>query len=233
MPSPDDFTFHTDSFGGVVRLFPLPNLVMFPHVVQPLHIFEPRYREMMQDALAGDRLIAMAVLAPGWASDYEGRPPLAPVACLGRVAAHHALADGKFNLLLIGVARLQILEELPPERSFRQARATLLTDDFPAAGAKQRAVLESRLRAAFKARLAEQQHAVQELDQLLGTEMSLATLTDLVGYTLDFEMDFKLRLLGEVDVDQRAALLLERLASTGTPINSGAPRGFPPDFSDN
>ena len=69
---------------GVARLFPLPNLVLFPHVLQPLHIFEPRYCDLLEAALADDRLIAMAVLAPGWEKDYEGRPPVHPIACLGR-----------------------------------------------------------------------------------------------------------------------------------------------------
>lgn len=233
MPGSDDFTFDSQSFGGVVRLFPLPNLVLFPHVVQPLHIFEPRYREMIRDALDGDRLVAMAVLAPGWESDYEGRPPLEPIACLGRVAAHHPLEDGKINLLLIGVARLRILEELPPERSFRQASAMLLTDDLPLAGVQRRSVLQSRLRGAFKARLKQQQYASQQLEQLLGADMSLGTLTDLIAYTLDFELDFKLELLGEVDVDRRAELLLDRLERTDGPLSADAPRDFPPDFSVN
>jgi Lon protease-like protein len=233
MPGPDDFAFDPQSFCGVARLFPLPNLVMFPHVVQPLHIFEPRYRELMQDALAGDRLIAMAVLEPGWEADYEGRPPVAPIACLGRVAAHHELSDGKFNLLLIGMARLKILDELPPTRSFRQATGVLLADDVSSPGDHRLAALQTRLRAAFKARLAYQQHALQQLDELLEAEMSLAALTDLIGYTLDFDMTLKLQVLGEANVDQRAELLLERLESASTPINPAAPRGFPPDFSIN
>ena len=83
MSSFDDLSFAPQEFSGKVRLFPLPNLVLFPHVMQPLHIFEPRYRFLLEDALATDRLIAMALLAPGWENDYEGRPPLYPMACLG------------------------------------------------------------------------------------------------------------------------------------------------------
>ena len=88
-----------------MRLFPLPNLVLYPHVMQPLHIFEDRYREMLEDALAGDQLIAMAVLEPGWEDDYESRPPVAQYACLGKVVAHHRLKDGRYNVLLMGVQR--------------------------------------------------------------------------------------------------------------------------------
>src|SRR5215469_8637081 len=99
MPSFDELSFSVTDFAGTVRLFPLPNLVLFPHVMQPLHIFEPRYRNLLEDALAADRLIAMALLEPGWESDYEGRPPLGTMACLGRVATHHRLPDGTYNLL--------------------------------------------------------------------------------------------------------------------------------------
>src|SRR4029079_17170823 len=67
--------FDADTFCGVARLFRLPNLVLYPHVMQPLHIFEERYREMLEDALASDRLIAMALLEPGWETDYDRRPP--------------------------------------------------------------------------------------------------------------------------------------------------------------
>src|SRR6185436_7933579 len=99
--------FDANTFSGTARLFPLPNLVLYPHVMQPLHIYEGRYREMLEDSLAGDRLIAMALLEPGWEPDYESRPPVAPFACLGKVVTHHRLPDGRYNLLLMGVARVR------------------------------------------------------------------------------------------------------------------------------
>src|SRR6266481_4652099 len=72
----ENLAFSPEEFSGRARLFPLPNLVVFPHVMQPLHIFEPRYRAMLEDSLADDRLIGMALPAPGWENDYEGRLPL-------------------------------------------------------------------------------------------------------------------------------------------------------------
>ena len=66
-------------FAGTARLFPLPNLVLFPHVMQPLHVFEPRYRQMTADALTGDRLIGLVLLKPGWEADYEGKPAVPDV----------------------------------------------------------------------------------------------------------------------------------------------------------
>src|SRR5438067_9110869 len=97
-------------FAGSARLFPLPNLVLFSHVMQPLHVFEPRYRQMTADALAADRLIALALLKPGWEPDYEGRPDLFEVACLGRVVAEQRLEDGRYNILLRGLARIRLLK---------------------------------------------------------------------------------------------------------------------------
>ena len=95
-------------FSGRARLFPLPNLVLFPSVVQPLHIFEPRYRQLMEDALKDDRLIAMALLQPGWEDDYYKNPPIYPVVCLGRVHKEERLPDGRWNLLLHGLARARV-----------------------------------------------------------------------------------------------------------------------------
>ena len=79
----------------IVPVFPLPNVVLFPNVFLPLHIFEPRYRQMVEDALNGDRIIGMVLLRPGWEGDYEGRPPVYPVGCAGVVTHAERLADGR------------------------------------------------------------------------------------------------------------------------------------------
>src|SRR5262245_44622238 len=128
--SDDDLTALTH-FGGTARLFPLPNLVLFPQAVQALHIFEPRYRQMTADALVSDRLIAMALLRPGWEADYEGAPPIHPVVCLGRVVADQLLDDGRYNLLLRGVSRARIVEEVSSDKLYRTARVRLLEDADP------------------------------------------------------------------------------------------------------
>ena len=104
-------------FDGVVRLFPLPNLVLFPHVVQPLRIFEPRYRELMGEALQGDRLIAMSLLLPGWEKAYFSQPAVAPMLCVGRVVTHTKETNGDYKLLLLGLRRARIENELEDDRS--------------------------------------------------------------------------------------------------------------------
>src|SRR5256885_4062278 len=90
--------FDPETFSGKVRLFPLPNLVLFPHVLQPLHVFEPRYRQLLTDALDDDRMIALALLRPGWEDDYDKRPPIHPVVCIGKVHNEERFADGRYNL---------------------------------------------------------------------------------------------------------------------------------------
>jgi len=206
-----DSPFDAASFSGRVRLFPIPNLVMFPHVLQPLHVFEPRYRAMTKEALAGDKLIAMAVPAPGWEADYDGRPALLPYACLGSIITHQTVEGGRYNLLLAGIKRVRIVRELPPEKLFREAEVELLDDDYSHAGAANRAKLQQLLLNSFKGYLPNMPEVHQQLEELLCTEMSLGMLTDLVAYTLRFPLDAKVALLGEVDVDRRCEALLQHL----------------------
>lgn len=110
-------------------IFPLPRVVLLPGAELSLHVFEPRYRAMIADCLdRGPRAIAMAMLAPGWERDYEGRPAIARIAGVGRIVAHRKAEDGTYDLVLAGLARVR-LEELPAAGlAYRRARATLLAD---------------------------------------------------------------------------------------------------------
>ena len=231
----DDALFEAANFSGTARLFPLPNLVLFPHVLQPLHVFEPRYRELVEEALAGDRLIAMALLAPGWEADYEGRPPLQPTACLGRIVTHHRLEDGRFNLLLAGLQRIRLVRELAPAKSFREAEAVIHPDQYSPHGEFGRAVLRRRLLEGFRRLANESNDAQSQLEPLLAGDISLGVLTDLVAYTLELGLDVKKRLLDEVDVDRRAEMLLKALKNRRQSSSRSGPSSncFPPGFSAN
>lgn len=100
-------------FNQPVPLFPLPDCVLLPHTTIPLHIFEPRYRAMTADAIAGRKLIAMALFeGDHWRQNYEGKPPLRPVVGLGYIIKDMKLPDGRYHLLLQGVARARIEHEL-------------------------------------------------------------------------------------------------------------------------
>ncbi len=231
----EDLSFDSNDFCGTARLFPLPNLVVFPHVMQPLHIFEPRYRAMLEDAMADDGLIAMAVLAPGWESDYDGRPPVRSSACLCRVATHCKTEQGTYNALLVGVRRIKIVRELPPARSFREADVSLIDDVYPHENSARRPELQRQLVTAFRRALPKLPGGCEQIEQLLGTEIPLGMLTDIVAYAMNLDQKIKEDLLAQPIADLRALLLLECLGLKGTANLSGALcRGeFPPLFSEN
>jgi len=229
--SDEPLAFSPDQFSGVARVFPLPNLVMFPHVMQALHIYEPRYRAMLEEAVEDDRLIALGVLAPGWEQHYEGRPPLRPTACLCRVATHQRTDEGTYNVLLLGVRRLRLSRELPPEKPFRLVEAEILDDVEPdGAPAGMAADLQRQLLAAFKRAMPKIPDAYEQLDQLLGSQITLGMLADIVAYTIDLDLEWKMRLLAECDVFQRTQLLLQAIAGRPAAVSS---RVFPPLFSVN
>jgi uncharacterized protein len=104
-------------------IFPLPSVVLFPNVFLPLHIFEPRYRQMIADALAGDRIIGMVTLRQGHDDDYEGSPPIYATGCSGLITHVETLDDGRYNIILRGLEKFSIRsEELPaPGRQYRSA----------------------------------------------------------------------------------------------------------------
>jgi Lon protease-like protein len=228
----EDLDFDADTFSGVARLFPLPNLVLYPHVMQPLHIFEERYRELVEDALAGDKLIAMAVLEPGWENDYESRPPVAPYACLGKIVAHHKLPDGRYNLLLLGMQRVRIDHELDPLRSFRQASVELMEDEYDFATTAESRKLQDKLVAAFRNNLPCECETPEQLEKLLSGELPLGLLTDLAAYALPLDTAVKQQLLAECRVNARAAILLSHVEEFAAPAIK-RPHAFPPSFSDN
>lgn len=103
----------------LLPLFPLPNVVLFPNVFLPLHIFESRYRELVSDAIATDRLIGMVLLRPGWEHEYEGQPAVYPIGCSGVITHLERLQDGRFNIVLRGMQRFRIESE-NHERSYRR-----------------------------------------------------------------------------------------------------------------
>lgn len=228
---PDEpLAFSPDQFSGFARMFPLPNLVMFPHVMQALHIFEPRYRALFEEAIEDDRLIALGSLAPGWEGNYDGRPPLRPHACLCRIATHQKTDEGTYNVLVLGVRRLHLVRELPPKKLFRVVEAELLDDVEPESAAPDAAAgLQRQLLEAFKQSMPQVPGAHDQLDQLLGSQITLGMLADIVAYTIDLDLDTKLRLLAECDVFERVRQLLKAITSRA----DGPRRTFPPDFSPN
>jgi uncharacterized protein len=110
-----------------IPIFPLPNVVLFPNVFLPLHIFEPRYRAMVADAVRGDRIIGMTLLQPGFEADYERRPPIYPIGCAGVITHSEPLADGRFNIVLRGMEKFRITAE-DTSRTYRLATVEALPE---------------------------------------------------------------------------------------------------------
>ncbi len=220
-------------FHGRARLFPLPNLVLFPHVIQPLHIFEPRYRQMTADALDGDRLIALALLRPGWEAAYHGNPRIYPVACLGKIIAEQRLKDGRYNLLVRGVVRLHIDEEVATPHPYRSARVRILLDQGvvgPKTGQRLRALVTELLPTWF----ASQAPLVKQFRKLLKGDLPLGSLCDVLSFALPLDVAFKQRLLQELNVERRIRRLLHHLKTHGASLAPAEePRLFPPAFSEN
>ncbi len=126
----------------LLPLFPLPNVVLFPGVPLPLHIFEPRYRAMVADALESDLLIGMVLLKPGFEADYEGRPPIFSIGCRGVIVHSAKLDDGRYNVVLNGLERVRVIEE-DHERPYRRAVVEVLNDP-PLAPGDERAIRDLR-----------------------------------------------------------------------------------------
>ena len=109
-------------------IFPLPNCVLLPGGLLPLHVFEPRYRELTRDCLAGHHLMGIARLRPGYETAYYGKPPVYERFGVGQIICSEELPDGRFALLLRGVARVELARELPAQRNYRVVEATPLVD---------------------------------------------------------------------------------------------------------
>ena len=194
----------------LLPIFPLPNVVLFPNVFLPLHIFEPRYREMVADSLKSDRLIGMALLRPGWQQDYEGRPPVYPVGCSGVITHVDRLNDGRYNIVLRGVQRFRIVEE-DDRLSYRRARTDYLLEatccaEDTAAIRTQRAKLDALLAPAIERSLTDVAGEAR-----IPAAMPDEDLVNALAQYLDLEPLEKQALLEQRSLRARAESLVELL----------------------
>jgi Lon protease-like protein len=194
-----------------VCIFPLPDVALFPHAILPLHVFEPRYREMVRDCLAGDRRMAVATLEPGYEADYQGRPRVRAICGLGEMVAHDGLPDGRSNILLRGTARVRIVEELPADHSYRVVRYQPLPDLVPSAYDGSRAVRDLVL-------LADQialklPSGADTLRQLARSHSQVGALSDVLASALVTDPADRLRYLETPEVETRVDWLNAEMAA--------------------
>jgi Lon protease-like protein len=206
-------------------IFPLPEVVLLPGAVLPLHIFEPRYRAMTAAVLSQGGILAMATLVPEAGAAPLGGilPAVYPVVGIGEVVAHEELPDGRYNLLLRGIARAWITEELPPDRAYRRVRGRVLEDVV-----RENSIIESGTRdlIALCDRLSTLiPSGGDRLRALARTEHNPALLVDILGASLIVDPLARRALLEDVDVVHRiervsgeVATLISQFAShTGPP----------------
>jgi Lon protease-like protein len=188
-----------------IPIFPLPNVVLFPNVFLPLHIFEPRYRQMVDVALNGDRIIGMVLLRPGWERDYEGRPPVYPIGCAGVITHAERLPDGRFNIVLRGMEKFRIAGE-ETEQLYRLA--TVVAVPEPSAEGVRQEIRGARAR--LEALLVPQPEG-QERDRKVPSSMPDEDLVNALAQYLEFDPVEKQALLERDGLLDRCRSLIELL----------------------
>ncbi len=199
---------------GEIALFPLSNVVLFPHISTPLHLFEPRYRQLAREALEGDRRIGMTVARPEFSDEMTGDPPLYPVGCAGRITEHERMPDGRYNIVLLGEQRFRILEELPgPEdRLYRVARVAWLEDGYSDADREQVARLRAHIVENVGVLARETQPDSAQFDPELFDGVDDVTLVNLLSNAFAMPVEDKQALLEADAVVDRYARLASLLS---------------------
>ena len=187
-----------------ISIFPLTGAILFPGLQLPLHVFEPRYRALVKDALARDRRIGM--IQP---QRSEEGAPLYTVGCLGKIDEVEALDDGRFNLVLQGEARFRLVRELEVTTPFRQIEAELLAEEeFPALSPIERASFEREAR-----RFADAQGYAVDWDAV--TRLDDESLIDGVSQIAPFDAAAKQALLEAGGLGERCELLVQLMQFFG------------------
>jgi len=198
----------TDS-SDVTPLFPLPDVVFFPKTLLPLHVYEPRYRALASDALEQDRAICTALLKPGWESDYYGSPEVYPVGCVGKIVQHQKLPDGRFNIMLDGIAKVRIESSVRLE-PYRLVRVRPVEDDSSWARGE-----SATKEAAELVRLFRQVHEGQSpailLAEAFGQDLNPESVLNTVALHLNAEPELKEQLLEMDRLDLRYQAVLQIL----------------------
>lgn len=201
------------NFAKPIPLFPLDSAVLLPQQVVPIHIFEPRYRQMVEHALDASGQIALAVFrGQRWKQEYHGRPPLRPAVCIGQIIQHEKLPDGRYNLLVQGVCRARIVEESPPDAQ-RLYRSAILEPVGIDAEEEQKlyGVRERLTELLAEDPLSQLHHAERVVEHIRNDDIPTSVVLELVSFVLPTRRELRYRLLAEGDAGQRADLLEHEL----------------------
>jgi Lon protease-like protein len=217
MSTPADASQPLKADLGDIPLFPLPNVVLFPGAVLPLHIFEERYKSMTADALRGDRRIALALLRPGWEKSYYSRPAIDPVVCVGRILSAERLPDGKYNFLLQGEARALVVAERDDGSGdgavrYRVAKLARLAEST--ADETDLADSRRRLQRLFARTALGATSVGRKFKEMAASSLPTPILADLIAATYLEDVALKQSLLAEQDIRCRVARVADELEAT-------------------
>jgi uncharacterized protein len=199
---------------SALKVFPLYGVAVLPGTPTPLHVFEPRYRALVRDALRGDRVVAVPQLVSAEGL-RELHPPVRPVAGVGLIERHEEHGDGRFDIVVRGVARVRLAEELPSDTAYRAFRAELLEDRWPAGGrAELGPALESLRQLAYELATRLPPHSgAAELAEAVARMEDASAAADLVAAAALSEPEARQAVLEELDVGRRLSLVLSEVAS--------------------
>ncbi|MGH7884298.1 MAG: LON peptidase substrate-binding domain-containing protein [Thermodesulfobacteriota bacterium] len=195
-----------DNFSGIIPIFPLSTVVFFPNTLLPLHIFEPRYREMLRDAENSEKLLGMTLLRPGWEKDYFGNPDVFNITGIGRIISSETFEDGKSNVVLYGLKRAKIVE-IFNDKSYRTARIELLEN----ISEKSSEVLKEKILYMISTwnDMLDERHENYKIK--VNAELSLGKLTDILASVLISNVFEKQKFLEELNIDKRAEMIFSFL----------------------
>ena len=192
---------------GALPLFPLPQAVLFPGAVLPLHVFEPRYKAMIRDCLASHRALSVVQIADADALDEHGHPGIATIAGVGTIIDHAELSEGRFNILVRGRGRVR-LEELPFVPPYRLAKATLLPTDETAAAERDITALINNA-TSFVGLVRERD---RDFDFRLPKGATPGAIADICAHHLVIDATERQQILETLDLSARILLVTEALA---------------------
>lgn len=199
-----------------VPLFPLPDTVFFPHTILPLHVFEPRYKAMVSDALDGDNLIGVVQLRPGWHEDYFDAPQLYKILSVGTITEVDRWDDGRYDIVLTGVYRTRIMAEIEG-LPYRRAEVEVLPDIMQPGREREVTDVHELLINIFEKLSAA---LPSDLAILPGTDVSSLSpgaLTDVMASLLVNDPYERQSLLAETDVARRQQLLRVQIQTIFNP----------------
>jgi uncharacterized protein len=203
---------------AALPIFPLPGSALFPGSVLPLHVFEQRYRDMVADALADRRVMAVARLKPGFEDDYDGRPPVFDVCGVGVIAEHQQRKDGRYDIMLRGLGRVRIVREHPPATRYRVVQASLLAD-LPSDPAVTSA-LEQQLVALWADLAPHLPEALRDLSALTKDARSAGALSDRLAGALFADPEITQLLIQELDPAERLGHITGQLSELATQLSA-------------